>query len=191
MISGIEDPDMGDIFLGKTSIVSNKQYLFQNIGLCAQDDIFFDYLTVKEHLAFMTELKGVKANMNEINDLITKIELIDKADCLCSTLSGGQKRKLCIALALIGDRKIILLDEPTSGMDVFAKRALIKFLKSYKGDKIIIVTTHSLEEAEYLGDRIGIMSEGKFICSGTSSYLKSKYPCGYTVNCIINSKMHR
>ena len=189
MISGIEDPDEGDIFLCSTSLVTNKDYLYKNIGLCAQEDIYFDYLTVKEHLAFMTELKGGKANMNEINDLITKIELADKADAMCSTLSGGQKRKLCIALALIGNSKLILLDEPTSGMDVIAKRSLWKFLKSYKGDKIIILTTHSLDEAEYLGDRIGIMSDGKYICSGTSSFLKSKYPCGNNVNCIINSKI--
>ena len=189
MISGIEDPDKGDIFLGNTSLVTNKDYLFKNIGLCAQDDIYFDYLTVKEHLALMSELKGSEANINEINELIQRIELFDKADALCSTLSGGQKRKLCIALALIGNSKLILLDEPTSGMDVIAKRALWRFLKGYKGNKIIILTTHSLDEAEYLGDRIGIMSEGVYLCSGSSSYLKSKYPCGYNVNCIINSSV--
>ena len=189
MISGIEDPDKGDIFLDNTSLVTNKDYLFKNIGLCMQDDIFFDYLTVKEHLTLMSEIKGKKANMNEILDLIQRIELTEKADAIASTLSGGQKRKLCIALALIGNSKLILLDEPTSGMDVIAKRALWEFLKGYKNDKIIILTTHSLDEAEYLGDRIGIMSEGKYICSGTSSYLKSKYPCGYNINLIIDSKV--
>ena len=189
MISGIEDPDKGDIFLDNTSLVTNKDYLFKNIGLCMQDDIFFDYLTVKEHLTLMSEIKGKKANVNEILDLIQRIELTEKADAIASTLSGGQKRKLCIALALIGNSKLVLLDEPTSGMDVIAKRALWEFLKGYKNDKIIILTTHSLDEAEYLGDRIGIMSEGKYICSGTSSYLKSKYPCGYNINLIIDSKV--
>ena len=186
MISGIEDPDQGDIFLCNHSLVTEKDYLYQNIGLCAQDDIYFDYLTVTEHLALMSELKGSRANVAEINDLIERIQLTEKRDALCNTLSGGQKRKLCIALALIGNSKLILLDEPTSGMDVIAKRALWEFLKGYKGDKIIILTTHSLDEAEYLGDRIGIMSEGHFLCSGTSSYLKSKYPCGFNVNLIID-----
>ena len=71
-------------------------------------------------------------------------------------------------------------------MDVITKRALWQFLKDYKKDKIIILTTHSLDEAEYLGDRIGIMKEGQYICSGTSSYLKNKYPCGYNINLILN-----
>ena len=105
------------------------------------------------------------------------------------TLSGGQKRKLSIALALIGNPKIVLLDEPTSGMDAIAKRELWKFLKDYKKDKIIILTTHSLDEAEYLGDKIGIIYDGHFICSGTSSYLKSKYSCGFNINLIINSSI--
>ena len=189
MISGIEDPDQGDIFLDNISLVTNKSYLFQNIGLCMQEDIFFEYLTVREHLSLMCEIKGQKANPAEINDLITRIGLLEKADAQAKTLSGGQKRKLCIALALIGRSKLILLDEPTSGMDVIAKRALWEFLKGYKDNKIIILTTHSLDEAEYLGDRIGIMNEGVYLCSGTSSYLKSKYPCGYNINLIIDPKV--
>jgi ABC-type multidrug transport system ATPase subunit len=184
-ISGIEVPDKGDIFLDGQSLITNKNYLYHNIGLCAQDDIFFDYLTVYEHLQLMCELKGRKPEDNEITSLLSKLELLSKKDSLCKTLSGGQKRKLCIALAMIGNSKLILLDEPTSGMDVIAKRSLWEFLKNNKKDKIIILTTHSLDEAEYLGDRIGIMTEGVYLCSGTSSYLKNNYPCGYNVNLII------
>ena len=189
MISGIFAPDEGDIFLNGKSLVTNKKYLYENIGLCQQEDIFFDYLTVKEHLEYMCRIKGSKVNQQEINELISKIELLPKKDDLCGTLSGGQKRKLCIALALIGNSKIILLDEPTSGMDVMARRSLWDFLKKYKKDKIILLTTHFLDEAEYLGDRIGIMSDGQLICCGTSSYLKSKYPCGFNINLILNSKI--
>ena len=189
IISGMENPNFGDILLNEHSIVNDKNFLYKNIGLCSQENIFFDYLTVKEHLHYMCEIKGSSANPEEINALINQIDLSFKGDYMCKTLSGGQKRKLCIALALIGNSSIILLDEPTSGMDVVAKRELWKFLKNYKstGNKIIILTTHSLEEAEYLGDRIGIMLEGKFVCSGTSSYLKNKYPCGYNLNIIFNS----
>ena len=186
MISGIFDPDYGDILLDGISLITNKNYLYENIGLCQQEDIFFDYLTVEEHLEYMCRIKGSKINKQEINELIQKIELEPKKRALCKTLSGGQKRKLCIALALIGDSKIILLDEPTSGMDVMARRALWEFLKNYKKDKIILLTTHFLDEAEYLGDRIGIMSDGQFLCSGSSSFLKSKYPCGFNINLIIN-----
>ena len=188
MISGIEDPDNGDIFLNGTSLITNKDYLYKNIGLCEQEDIFFDYLTVEEHLKYMQELKGERSNEREIDDLLRRIGLLEKNKSLCKELSGGQKRKLCIALALIGNSQLVLLDEPTSGMDVIAKKALWEFLRGYKKDKIIILTTHSLDEAEYLGDRIGIMSMGKFICSGTSSFLKEKYPSGYNLNLIIDSK---
>ena len=186
MISGIIDPSYGDILLNGRSIVTNKDYLYQNIGLCQQEDIFFDYLTVQEHLEYMCRIKGSAINYEEINDLINRIELAPKKNALCKTLSGGQKRKLCIALALIGGSQIILLDEPTSGMDVMARRALWEFLKNYKTNKIILLTTHFLDEAEYLGDRIGIMTDGHFLCSGTSSFLKSKYPCGFYINLLIN-----
>ena len=186
MISGIEDPDNGDIFLDNISIVTDKNYLYHNIGLCEQEDIFFDYLTVSEHLKYMMEIKGSERDREQINTFLNKIDLASKKESLCKSLSGGEKRKLCIAMALIGNSKLVLLDEPTSGMDVMAKRALWDSLKDFKKDKIIILTTHSLDEAEYLGDRIGIMSNGHFICSGTSSYLKSKYPCGFNLNLLVD-----
>jgi ATP-binding cassette subfamily A (ABC1) protein 3 len=189
MISGTEDPDNGDIFLDGTSIITNKSYLYQNIGLCQQEDILFNYLTVEEHLEYMMELKGSKSDENQINLFINRIDLDSKKNTMCKNLSGGEKRKLCIAIALIGNSQLVLLDEPTSGMDVIAKRKLWTFLKEFKNDKIIILTTHSLDEAEYLGDRIGIMSGGEFICSGTSSFLKSKYPCGFNLNFLVNSEI--
>ena len=197
IISGEEKPDNGDILLFGNSILKNKEYLYRNIGVCDQDNNFFDYLTVYEHLKFFSEIKQNvyflnQNGINEIKNLIEKLGLEEKKNSLSKTLSGGQKRKLCIALALAGNSKLILLDEPTSGMDVLAKRELWNFFKSYKNDKIIILTTHSLEEAEYLGDRIGIMLDGKFVCSGTGSFLKNKYPCGYNINFLMtNNYMNR
>ena len=187
MITGILDPSEGDIFYKGRSLVTNKDYLFKNIGICQQEDIFFSFLTVSEHLEYICEIKGSKANSEEIKSLINKIGLEEKSNCLCNTLSGGQKRKLCIALALIGNSNIILLDEPTSGMDAISRKELWEFLKNYQKDKIILLITHYLEEAEYLGDRIGIMSDGQLICCGTSSFLKTKYPCGFNINLLVNS----
>jgi ATP-binding cassette subfamily A (ABC1) protein 3 len=188
MITGIYDPSHGDIFYKGRSIVTDKQFLFENIGVCQQEDIFFEYLTVSEHLEYMCKIKGSTIDAKEISDLIVQIGLAEKSSSLCSTLSGGQKRKLCTALALIGNSNIIILDEPTSGMDPSSKRSLWDFLKNYQRNKIILITTHSLDEAEYLGDRIGIMSDGQLVCCGTSSYLKSKYPCGLNINLLINSE---
>ena len=189
MISGLEEIDNGEIYLDGISLSNNKNYLYENIGLCTQEDLFFGNLTVEEHLEYMSEIKGKKANKEEIYKLIKDIKLEEKKNEFAKNLSGGQKRKLCIALALIGNSKLILLDEPTSGMDVIAKKELWQFLEGYKKDKIIILTTHSLDEAEYLGDRIGIMNEGRFICSGSSSYLKNNYPCGFNINILIDSKI--
>jgi ABC-type multidrug transport system ATPase subunit len=186
IISAMEDLDKGDIFFKNYSLIKDKNFLYKNIGLCSQEDIFFDELTVQEHLEIMSEIKGVQNNMEEIQELLIKIDLVLKKDTLAKNLSGGQKRKLCIALALIGNSKIVLLDEPTSGMDVTAKSAIWHFLKNYKKDKIIILTTHSLDEAEYLADRIGIMTDGKLICTGTSSFLKNKFSCGFNINFLLD-----
>ena len=194
IISGIENPDKGDIYLFGDSILKNKDILYHSIGVCNQENNFFDYLTVYEHLKYLTEIKQncyflSEDLISDIKNLITKLNLIEKTNSLSATLSGGQKRKFCIALALAGNSKLILLDEPTSGMDVLAKREVWNFFKNYKHDKIIILTTHSLEEAEYLGDRIGIMLDGKFICSGTGSFLKNKYPCGYNINFLLKNNI--
>ena len=194
IISGIENPDKGDIYLFGNSILKNKDILYHNIGVCNQENNFFDYLTVYEHLKYLNEIKQncyflSQESITEIKNLISKLNLDEKKNSLSKTLSGGQKRKFCIALALAGNSKLILLDEPTSGMDVLAKREVWNFFKNYKHDKIIILTTHSLEEAEYLGDRIGIMLDGKFICSGTGSFLKNKYPCGYNINFLLKNNI--
>ena len=190
MISGFMKPTNGNIYFNNRSLITDKTFIYGNIGLCEQEDIFFGHLTVEEHLEYIYQIKKNIINRIEINNLISRIHLNEKKDSLCSTLSGGQKRKLCIALALIGSPKVILLDEPTSGMDIPSKIELWNFLKDYKKDKIILYTTHSLDEAEYLGDRIGILYDGKFICSGTSSYLKTKYSCGFSINLIINSLLN-
>lgn len=186
MISGIENSDKGDLLLNGKSIFADRRLLYSNIGLCSQNNTFFPELTVKEHLEIMSSLKGQKPNNKEITDLINQIDLNEKMNQLAKTLSQGQQRRLCIALALIGQSSLVLLDEPTSGMDFKAKKFIWNFLKKYKRDRIILLTTHSLEEAELIHDRIGIMSEGNYICSGTSEFLKNKYSSGININFILN-----
>lgn len=96
-------------------------------------------------------------------------------------LSGGNKRKLSVAIALCGGSKFVLLDEPTSGLDLSARRELWNMLRNYKKDKVILLTTHYMDEADILGDRIGIMSGGKMTCLGSSMFLKNKFGVGYHV----------
>jgi len=103
-------------------------------------------------------------------------------------LSGGNKRKLSLAIALVGKSKFILLDEPTSGMDPTARRKMWEMLKNYKKDRIILLTTHYMDEADILGDRIGIMTEGKIICLGSSLFLKKRFGVGYVLTCLKSSQ---
>jgi ATP-binding cassette subfamily A (ABC1) protein 3 len=94
-------------------------------------------------------------------------------------LSGGNRRKLSVAISLCGGSKLVMLDEPTAGMDLSARRSLWDMLKNYKRDKIIILTTHYMDEADVLGDRIGIMAGGRILCLGSSLFLKNRYGSGY------------
>jgi ABC-type multidrug transport system ATPase subunit len=93
--------------------------------------------------------------------MIIELDMTAQADQISKTLSGGQKRKLSVGIALIGNSKIVLLDEPSSGMDTTSRRKLWEMLKTQKNGRIIILTTHYMDEADILGDRIGIMAEGK------------------------------
>jgi ATP-binding cassette subfamily A (ABC1) protein 3 len=113
--------------------------------------------------------------------MIEDIDLTDAKTQMSKTLSGGQKRKLSVAIAMIGDSKIVMLDEPTSGMDTSARRRLWEMLKKNKAGRIVILTTHYMDEADILGDRIAIMAEGDVQCTGSSLFLKNRYGVGYNL----------
>ena len=119
--------------------------------------------------------------MRRVDKMISQLELEDVQFQLASTLSGGQKRKLSVGIALIGDASIVMLDEPTSGMDTTTRRRFWNMIKLYKKDRIIILTTHYMDEADVLGDRICIMAEGKVQCCGTSLFLKNRFGVGYNL----------
>ena len=108
---------------------------------------------------------------------------------MAGNLSGGSKRKLSVAIALIGNSKLVVLDEPTAGMDLSARRKLWNMLKNYKNGRIIILTTHYMDEADILGDRIGIMNEGELICLGSPLFLKNRFGSGYTLTVIKKGAM--
>lgn len=111
----------------------------------------------------------------------------DKKNCLAYTLSGGNKRKLSVAIAMCGQSKFVLLDEPTSGMDLSARRQLWNMLKESKKGRIVLLTTHYMDEADILGDRIAIMASGKLTALGSSIFLKTKFGTGYTLTIVKSS----
>eukprot|EP00636_Phaeomonas_parva_P002754 CAMPEP_0118878728 /NCGR_PEP_ID=MMETSP1163-20130328/18636_1 /TAXON_ID=124430 /ORGANISM="Phaeomonas parva, Strain CCMP2877" /LENGTH=107 /DNA_ID=CAMNT_0006814657 /DNA_START=23 /DNA_END=342 /DNA_ORIENTATION=- len=101
-------------------------------------------------------------------------------------LSGGQKRKLSVAIALIGGSEVVILDEPTSGMDPYSRRSTWQVLQRNKHGRVILLTTHFMDEADILGDRIAIMAEGVLKCWGSSLFLKKNYGVGYTLTVVKN-----
>ena len=114
-------------------------------------------------------------------------DLDEERNKVVSQLSGGSKRKLSLAMALMGDSKVLFLDEPTSGMDAFSRRAIWNILERVKVGRTIILTTHHLDEAEVLADRIGIMSKGQLLAVGTSEFIRKKFGEGYNLKLIVPS----
>ncbi len=123
----------------------------------------------------------MKEAKQEANALLIRMSFIDKAKTAAGKLSGGQKRKLCLGMALIGGTKSVVLDEPTSGMDPQARREMWDLLLDLRGERTILLTTHFMEEADVPADRIGIMAGGALQCVGTAAFLKQFYGKGYSL----------
>jgi ATP-binding cassette subfamily A (ABC1) protein 3 len=117
----------------------------------------------------------------DIDKIITDIHMGEKKNDLAMSLSGGYKRKLSVSLSLIGGSKLIIMDEPTASLDLTARRQIWSMLKEQRKDRIILLSTHYMDEADILGDRIGIMTSGKITCLGSSLFLKRKFGVGYNL----------
>jgi len=186
MMTGLFGSTSGSTKVFGLDVQEDLEEVRKTMGICPQHDILFDNLTVKEHLEMYAVFKGVPAKdiPSEVEKTILDIGLSEKREYLSKNLSGGQKRKLSIGMAFIGGSKFILLDEPSSGMDTSARRKLWDMLKNYKHDRVVLLTTHFMDEADYLGDRIGIMAEGKLKCLGSPLFLKTKFGIGYNLTMV-------
>jgi len=189
MITGLYPATSGTVSVFGKDIHEQLDDIRKIMGVCPQHDVLFDDLTVAEHLELFAIFKGAdRTNLQaEIDKIIEDLDLTDKRNYLSKHLSGGQKRKLCIGIAFIGGSKFILLDEPSSGMDTSARRRLWDMLKNYKHGKVILLTTHYMDEADYLGDRIAIMGEGKIQCLGRPLFLKNRFGVGYSLTIVKNT----
>jgi len=156
-----------------------------NMGICLQHDCLFPSMTVREHIQFFSRLKGLYSEMsykeaeNHIDQVIRDVALYEKRNTFSKNLSGGMKRKLSVAMAFCGGSKVVLLDEPTSGMDPFSRRFTWNVIRQYRQNRCILLTTHFMDEADVLGDRIAIMAEGQLRCVGSPLFLKKHYGVGY------------
>ncbi len=173
ILEGIRKADNGEVSVLGLDPWKNGYELHKRIGVIPQGFRFFDKSTPREAILYYAELFGRKVNAEHILKLV---ELEDAANTYFEQLSGGQKQKVGLALAMVNDAEILFLDEPTTGLDPQARRSIWSVIESFKlQGKTVFLTTHYLDEAERLSDRVAIMNHGKIIALGSPDYLVSKY----------------
>ena len=192
-LTGLVPPTSGYATVAGYDIRTDLSSLRENVGVCLQHDCLFPQLTVMEHVIFFSKIKALyeKKSKDEFNKVVLKaiedVALSEKRLSFAKDLSGGMKRKLSVAIAFCGDPKVVFLDEPTSGMDPFARRFTWNVIRKYRENRVIVLTTHFMDEADLLGDRIAIMADGQLRCVGSSLFLKRKFGVGYQLTVIKNS----
>lgn len=188
VLTGLFPPTSGDCFILGKSIVAEKQQARASIGICPQHNILFEFLTVYEHLAFFMRLKGVKPDADTIHARATEVGLTEYLHTASVALSGGNKRKLSVAIALAGNPRFLVLDEPTSAMDPHSRRSIWELLRSKRKGRVILLTTHFMDEAEILSDKIAVLQEGRLRCSGSTLFLKDRFGLGYNLTVVLKSQ---
>jgi ATP-binding cassette subfamily A (ABC1) protein 3 len=177
-------PTSGDAVVDGSSVKGAPQDVQRLIGYCPQKDPILELLTVREHLLLYARLKGIPENVVHaaVESTWRRVGLGPFADRPAGTLSGGNKRKLSLAIAIVGNPVACILDEPSSGMDVQARRHLWDVIATSTADMAVILTTHALDEAEALCGRIGIMVSGRLKCVGTPLQLKQRFGDGHVID---------
>jgi len=175
MIEGLQKPDAGTIRILGMNWKEHEQKLHHKIGLSLQETKFIDKLTTKETLDLFGSFYGLDPGRTE--EILELVNLTDKRKAYTTHLSGGQRQRLAIGIALLNNPKVLLLDEPTTGLDPGARREVWKILEKLRQDfkTTMILTTHYMEEAEVLCERILIMDKGQFIAAGTLPELTAKH----------------
>ncbi|XP_071490342.1 phospholipid-transporting ATPase ABCA1-like [Diadema antillarum] len=181
ILTGLFPPTEGTAYIYGRDIRTSIDEIRKSLGMCPQHNVLFDKLTVAEHLWFYARLKGGTSTdvAIEMEQMLKDLALPHKRDEYSMNLSGGMKRKLSIAIAFMAGSKTVILDEPTAGVDPYARREIWDLLSKYKTGRTVIMSTHHMDEADILGDRIAIIGHGRLRCCGTSLFLKSRFGSGY------------
>ena len=179
MLSCLTMPTSGEAYLKEKNVIKNVNDVKRIIGVSPQETAVAPNLSVKENLELMCGIYGFSKEkiQTKVEELIEQFDLKTIEKKKAGKLSGGWQRRLSIAMALISEPEILFLDEPTLGLDVIARSELWDMIRLLKGKITIILTTHYMEEAEALSDRIGIMKNGKLLVVGTAEELKAKAAC--------------
>ncbi|KAJ8324327.1 hypothetical protein O5D80_006397 [Batrachochytrium dendrobatidis] len=190
ILTGLYEATSGSALLGGFDVQTQTSEVYKSIGFCPQFNILWEYLTVQEHLYFYARLKGIFKEDEDlaVHQAIVSVALEEQWDREVRELSGGQQRRVSIAIALLGNPKVVFLDEPTTGLDPEVRRQIWSIIEQAKRDKTIVLTTHSMEEAEALCQRIGMMAKGTVRCLANPTRLKQVYGSGYRVH--LNALQH-
>uniref|UniRef100_A0A3B4ZBY1 ATP binding cassette subfamily A member 7 n=1 Tax=Stegastes partitus TaxID=144197 RepID=A0A3B4ZBY1_9TELE len=181
VLTGLFPPTSGTVYIKGMDIRHDMDIIRKTLGVCPQHNVLFDILTVEEHVWFYGRMKGLSEEQvnAELETLLDDVGLLHKRHDQTRNLSGGMQRKLSVAIAFVGGSKVVVLDEPTAGVDPYSRRGIWDLLLKYRKDRTIILSTHYMDEAELLGDRIAIISQGKLCCCGSPLFLKSRLGSGY------------
>ncbi|XP_004593011.2 ATP-binding cassette sub-family A member 9 [Ochotona princeps] len=189
-LSGLSVPTSGSVTIyGHTpSEMTGVETALKFIGMCPQSNVQFDFLTLRENLWLFAKIKGILSHEveQEVQRVLRVLDMENLQDTLARTLGGGQKRKLTLGIALLGDPEILLLDEPTAGLDPLSRHRVWDLLKERKSGKAILFSTQFMDEADTLADRKVFISNGKLKCAGSSLFLKKKWGIGYHLSLHLN-----
>ncbi|MCE3199310.1 ABC transporter ATP-binding protein [Paenibacillus sonchi] len=188
MLCGLLKADGGQITVNGVSMSSGYERIKAMIGLCPQEIIIWELLTCLEQLKFAGMSYGLtsRAAGNKAESLLQSLGLRDKRNKLAKTLSGGMQRRLNIALALVHDPKLIILDEPQAGLDPQSRILVRDFVRQLAEERTVILTTHDMDEADRLSDRVAIMDHGKVLLIDTPEKLKEKSGAGELLQIRVN-----
>ncbi|XP_053326902.1 glucosylceramide transporter ABCA12 [Spea bombifrons] len=183
MLTGLFSATSGTIFVYGEDIRTHLDKARRSMGVCMQYDVLFDYLTTREHLLLYGSIKAPQWNKSQLHEEVERTlkdtGLYRHSHKPVKALSGGMRRKLSICIAMIGGSKVVILDEPTTGVDPCSRRSIWEVISRNKMDKTIILSTHHLDEAEVLSDRIAFLEQGGLKCCGSPMFLKDRFGSGY------------
>ena len=190
MIRGDIQPSSrhSDIFVNGISMIQHRSKARPNLGVCPQIDPL-DTMTVVEHLRFYAKIRGIDDPSHNIDTIMKAVGIERFANRIATKLSGGNKRKLSLAIALMGNPKVLVLDEPSSGMDAVSKRIMWRTLSSIMPGRSLLLTTHSMEEADALASSVGIVAK-RMLAAGTIEDLKARYGNTYYVHMVHEDAPH-
>ncbi|XP_005744934.1 retinal-specific phospholipid-transporting ATPase ABCA4a isoform X1 [Pundamilia nyererei] len=190
VLTGMYPPTSGTATIYGKDIRTDMDTIRQSLGMCPQHNVLFQYMTVAEHILFYSLLKGrpIAEAEEEVENMLEDLGLPHKRDVLTQNLSGGMQRKLSVALAFVGGAKVVILDEPTSGVDPYSRRSIWDLLLKYRAGRTVIMSTHHMDEADLLSDRVAIISQGRLYCCGSPIFLKNCFGAGFYLTLVRRMK---